>query len=360
MDNEIKSKTHQLANEAMFQLKRYPYYSFKEHLLRFWKRITFQKIPPYDRMSWQAGLLANALVSFYQNNRNIEVSLVIKAALLKYFKKLISKQGKFYYLDSAVVGLALIEIHQITQDERFLALLRDLVHFLKNHDADEEGSLIYRPGHNKHIYAESIGMLCPFLCRYGSTYDDPASITLAVKQMRNFQKNGMDSRSGLPYHGYDCKSQIRHGIIGWAQACGWLMLGMIDSLLYMNPASAEYDEIKQNFRRLVDKVEGFQREDGLYPWHFPAGQGYHDTFASAMILYAIAQGMNLGILIGVHRSRVIRGRDTLAKAMQEGEIGHAEVESEGFGLYPQIYKAFPQTQGMVLSLFSATNKANNE
>ncbi|MCL2051095.1 MAG: glycoside hydrolase family 88 protein [Lachnospiraceae bacterium] len=357
MNNEIKEKSITMVEEAIFQLNKYSRYRFKDNLLRFLKRMAGRKLPPKDRINWPTALLANALMAYYKNNLNLEISLVIKHALIKYYQRYIKSRQKFLYLDNALSGLCLIDLHQTTKDERFKEMLDELAVYLKRHSVDSNGSLPYRQNqHNLHIYADGIGMICPFLCKYGYTYGDEAAINLAVKQIQNFCRNGMDGRTGLPYHGFDFKSQTKHGIIGWGRALGWLMMGMVDSLVYLDKANPNYDEIKQNFRRLVDKVEAYQREDGYYPWQLPAREGPFDTSATAMILYAIARGLENDILIGIHRSRLLKGRDALAKAVTDGNVINCLAECGGFGIYPQKYDAFPWSLGPALSLFAINLK----
>lgn len=353
MDHEMREKSREMAEEAIAELRRLSRCRLSERFVRLLKRLTGRKLPPLDRLNWPSGLLANALIAYYKNHLNLEISLVIKHALIKYYQHFINSRQKFHYLDNAIAGQALIDLYQSTNDERHKVLLDEMVKYLKQHPVDDEGSLPYRPAQeNKHIFADGIGMICPFLCRYGHTYGDETAIHLAVKQIQNFLRNGMDSRSGLPYHGYDHKSQTKFGIVGWGRACGWLMMGMVDSLVYMDKGSPEYDEVKQAFRRLVDKVEAYQREDGFYPWQLPAREGPYDTSATAMILYAIARGLENDILIGIHRSRLVKGQTALVQAAADGKLGNCLAECGGFGIYQQTYGAYPWSLGPALSLFS--------
>ena len=345
MDNEAREKLVQMVDEAIYEIKE----------------LSALKLTPHDRINWPSGLLANALIAYYKNNLNLEISLVIKQTLTKYYLRFIKSRQKFHYLDNAVAFQALIDLHQSTGEERFKVILDQMANYLKQHAVDEQGSLPYRPAQgNKQIHATAIGMICPFLCKYGFTYNDQNAKSLAIKQILNFCRNGLDTRSGLPYHGYEYKSQTKYGIIGWGQACGWLMLGMVESLIYMDREIAEYDEIKQYFRRMVDKVEAYQREDGLYTWQLPAREGPVDTSATALILLAIARGLENDILIGIHRSRLLRGRDALINMVADGKIDNCLAECGGFGVYPQKYGAYPWSLGPALSLFSVKIKEMKE
>lgn len=266
-----------------------------------------------------------------------------------------------YYLDDALSGMALIELHQITGEERYRQAADEMMRFLSFHITDKAGSLLYRPNQkNGYVFVDSIGMICPFLCKYGHTYGDAKAIGLAVTQIQNFVDFGMDGKTGLPYHGYKFEDGLKYGIIGWGRAVGWLMIGMSESLAFMDETSPDYEYIKQIYRRLVDKVESYQLENGLYCWQLGAKEGPVDTSATAMILYSIAQSLNMKVLIGIHRSRMLRGREALLGMVKEGKLDNALAECQGFSLYPQVYGAYPWSLGPALSLFAVTSEEKDK
>lgn len=96
-----------------------------------------------------------------------------------------------------------------------------------NYPVDEMGSFPYRAAQkNGYIFVDLIGLMCPFLYRYGVVYDRADVMELAVKQIVNFAAYGMDGVTGLPYHGYVADAACKYGIIGWGRAVGWLLRGM--------------------------------------------------------------------------------------------------------------------------------------
>ena len=184
-----------------------------------------------------------------------------------------------------VSGMALIDLHQITGDEKYKKAAENMLDFLEHHERDEAGSFFYRPRQkNGYIFADMVGMVCPFLSKYSSTYGNKNAMNMAVTQIQNFIGYGMDGKTGLPYHGYQYESGVKYGIIGWGRAVGWLMLGMSGTLAYLDERDAGYEVIKQTYRRLVDKVEAYQLEGGLYSWQLGAKDGPVDTSATGMIL----------------------------------------------------------------------------
>ncbi|NBJ91312.1 glycoside hydrolase family 88 protein [Parablautia muri] len=342
----------EMVKEAERELLNYPQRGLGYYLKRIIKITTGHKQEPLDKINWPNGLLAKSLIDYYMQNKNSEEAAIITKYLRKYYDRWIKRGCKIYYLDDLYSGMALIDLHQITGEEKYKKAAETMVQYLFEHETDGAGSFPYRPEQkNGYIFADGIGMTCPFLCKYGSTYGDMNAIHLAIVQIQNFMDRGMDVKTGLPYHGYQLESGIKYGVIGWGRAVGWLMIGMSESLAYMEESMPGYDMIKQSYRRMVDKVEAYQLENGLYSWQLGAKEGPVDTSATAMILYAIARSLETRVLIGIHKSRMQRGREALWSMVKEGKLYDCLAECQGFSMYPQVYGAYPWSLGPALSLF---------
>lgn len=349
----------EMVKQAEKQLLEYPKRGASYGIKRVIKMIVGRSVEPKDKINWPNGLLAKSLADYYDANKNSEEAREILEVLKKYYSRWIRQNHKMYYLDDAFSGMALIDLHQITGEEKYKKAADAIAQYLFHHETDEAGSLPYRPKQgNDYIFADAIGMVCPFLCKYGATYGDINAVNLAVTQIQNFIDFGMDAKTGLPYHGYHYESGVKYGIIGWGRAVGWLMIGMSETLAYMEPTRPSYEPIKQAYRRMVDKVEAYQLEGGLYSWQLGAKEGPVDTSATAMILYAIARSLETKVLIGIHKSRMVRGRDALWVSVKEGQIYGCLAECQGFSMYPQVYGAYPWSLGPALSLFVMTQDLN--
>ncbi len=344
----------EMVKEAEYELLHYPK---RSKLKRGMKTLAGRKQEPADKINWPNGLLAKSLVDYYMQNKNSEEARIIIKYLQKYYDRWIKKGCKMHYLDDAFSGMALIDLHAITGEEKYKKAADAMFHYLMEHETDRAGSFPYRPKQKTdYIFADGIGLVCPFLCKYGSTYQDINALNLAVMQIQNFISKGMDEKTGLPYHGYHYESGVKYGIIGWGRAVGWLMIGMAESLAYMEQSNPSYEVIKQAYRRIVDKVEAYQLEGGLYSWQLGAKEGPSDTSATAMILYAIARSLDTKVLIGIHKSRMMRGREALWNCVKEGKIYGCLAECHGFSMYPQVYGAYPWSLGPALSLFVMTKE----
>lgn len=347
----------EMVKEAEYELLNYPKRTAGYHLKKALRKLAGRDVEPSDKINWPNGLLARGLMDYYMQNKNTEEAREIIDCLKKYYDRWIRSHHKLYCVDDMVSGLTLIDLHQVTGDEKYKQAADAMIQFLYHHERDGAGSFLYRPKQENHyIFADMIGMVCPFLCKYGACYDDDNASNLAIIQIKNFIAYGMDEKTGLPYHGYQYDSGVKYGIIGWGRAAGWLMIGMSETLAYMDQTKESYEQVKQSYRRLVDKVEAYQLEGGLYGWQLGAKEGPVDTSATAMILYAIARSLETKVLIGIHKSRMIRGRDALLGSVREGKVHGCLAECQGFSMYPQIYGAYPWSLGPALSLFVMTKE----
>ena len=354
MGNDMQQM--EMVKEAEYELLHYPSKSLK----RMIKQLLGREMKR-DKINWPTGLLAKSLMDYYMQNKNSEEARVILDYLKKYYGRWMLSGCRMRCLDDAFAGITLIDLHQITGDEKYKKAADAIAQYLFRHETDDAGSYPYRPKQkNGYVFADGIGMVCPFLCKYSKTYGDLNAMNLAVTQIQNFITYGMDEKTGLPYHGYDFESGVKHGIIGWGRAVGWLMIGMAESLAYMEESRPSYEPIKQAYRRLVDKVEAYQLEGGLYSWQLGAKDGPVDTSATAMILYAIARSLDTKVLIGIHKSRMMRGREALWNSVKEGRIYGCLAECQGFCMYPQVYGAYPWSLGSALSLFAMTEEGMGE
>lgn len=332
-----------------------------DHVKRMIRQLMGQKVPPKDSFNWPNGLLAKALIDYYYANQNSEEAREIVVCLKKYADRFLKRKCRMYYLDDAYSGLVLIELHQLTKEEKYKQAADAVAEYLFQHETDDMGSLLYRPAQkNGYVFADMIGLVCPFLCKYGVLYDNHTAINLAVTQITNFIAYGMDEKTGLPYHGYELESGMKYGIIGWGRAVGWLMIGMSETLALLDEHHQSYDVIKQSYRRMVDKVEAYQLAGGWYTWQLPAKEGPVDTSATAMILSAIAYSLEKKTLIGIHKSRMVRGLEALQSIVTDGEIPNALAECQGFCMYPQTYGKYPWSLGPALSLFVRTQEKAGE
>lgn len=337
---------------------------------------------PQDLIFWPTGLLAAGLWQCRQEieerqsaekgaetsrrsdpeeNDGRQEPAGIEWTLRRYYDRWIKKGCKILWLDDLLAGetlLRLWETYQGREDdsdvmnkktaENYRQAAEKLAAFALSYPVDEAGSFPYREAQkNGFIFADSIGLACPFLYQYGVMCDRKETMELAVKQIVNFLAYGMDDTTGLPYHGYRIKDDCKYGIIGWGRAVGWLLRGMTGCMATAYGA----ERLTDSYVRIVDAALRYQRKDGYFSWQLQALEGPADTSATGMICAALRHGIALGILQDPKYEQALQaGKNAIEKSIKDGRVYDCSGECEGFGQYPQRYGAYPWALGAALML----------
>jgi rhamnogalacturonyl hydrolase YesR len=354
----MREQIKRLQSEAIFTLLCYNKRTRKQHIKNMLKKVMGRIEPPEDLIFWPTALVANALAENYEIWEEKER---IVMALKAYFDRWIKRRMPIYHIDDVLCGVALIDLYKITNEEKY----KDGANKMANHlytmgklVSDEKGSIPYRPSQkNFHVYVDGIGMMCPFLSKYSAEFGDSAAMHMAVTQIMNMLRYGMDEKTYLPYHGYDYKNNVKHGIIGWGRAVGWLLSGMASTLCFLPEEHADHDRIEKAFKMVINNAFSYQKESGAFSWQLGAMEGPEDSSATAMIVQATFKGIRTGILdkgMGVLEKKLGKAADFLAGCEKNGEIYSCLGECAGFSQYPQIYGAYPWSlgPGLEVLLFS--------
>lgn len=335
-----------LIETAKSQLMTYGIWDGKTRLKRGIKKYLLRReVTPEDVIFWPTGLLAAGLWDCGE-----------RKAVTAYYDRWIEKKLPIVFLDDLLAGETLLAIWEETGEgakkEQYEKALHRLAGYGKEYPTDRNGSFPYRANQkNGYVFVDGIGLACPFLYQYGSRFGQQAYRELAIRQIENYLAYGMDGRTGLPYHGYDAENGMKYGIIGWGRAVGWLLRGMAGCLEHAEGADGS---LKKAYQALVDSVLSYQQESGYFTWQLQATEGPVDTSATAMIGFALQQGIQKGLLPeSGYQQALEKCRQALEKSIRNGNLYDCSGECEGFAQYPQRYGAYPWALGPGLQVFAA-------
>lgn len=350
-----------LVQAACRELMTYGLWDRKTKVKRLIKKYLLRRqTEPQDLIFWPTGLLAAGLWD-YRKESGTDMAAQIDHALGAYYARWEHRDCPVFYLDDLLAGEALLKAYEdycrSKQDngligegkkEMYRAMIEKLADYGLNYPVDEMGSFPYRAAQNNgYVFADTIGLACPFLYRYGMINHRADAMGLAVKQIVNFVAYGMDGTTGLPYHGYVMSNACKYGIIGWGRAVGWLLRGMAGCMI------SEYgaERLRDSYVGLVEAVLPYQRGDGYFSWQLHALDGPVDTSATGMICAALKQGIELGILTEPkYEQALLAGKNAVYRSVKDGQVYDCSGECEGFGQYPQRYSAYPWALGPALML----------
>ncbi len=215
--------------------------------------------------------------------------------------------------------------------------LRAAIDFVQRSKKDVVGTILYREK-NTAAFVDTLGMAIPFLVRWGVAHDDEAVLHLALRQFDLFFEHGMDQRSGLPYHGYEAARGLKCGIIGWGRGVGWMLIGLAETLRWLDKETDAYRIVARYYSDLLNHVVSYQRTDGGFSWQLEAIEGHLDTSVAAMVGFSMVSyraitGESLydECIEGVYSA-------VTANINDQGFVVSSSAECRGFSMYPQRFE----------------------
>lgn len=218
---------------------------------------------------------------------------------------------------------------------------------LKQYPQTASATVPYSADHPEAMLVDTLGLLCPFLATYARVSGRTEAADLAVRQLLEFQGRAVDRASGLPWHAYSARSGGGYGILGWARASGWLLIGLSETLVELPGDHPERPALTRALEEGLRSVIERQQPDGLWGWCLTIPDAEPDTSGTAMILWAAAKAKQSGIDSEPIRAAVGKARSALARRIDDsGRVTQALGECQAVGHYPRLFGSFPFAQGL--------------
>ncbi len=219
---------------------------------------------------------------------------------------------------------------------------------------EKHGSVPY--SHNPdHRYVDTIGLVCPFLMKYGLVYDNQKAIEVAVSLIKEYEQYGLHPDFSVPVHCYDAKTKAPLGLYSWGRGCGWWATGLSESYKVLeNTDSDSYvDEKKVILKNLLSfskSVIDYQSADGSFDRNIFAASG-GDSSATAMIAEMLAYA---GKLSG-HEPFTQAAKKAMdyifSVTRRNGIVDYSQGDTMGIGFYSSESIVLPATQGFSLRAY---------
>lgn len=210
-----------------------------------------------------------------------------------------------------------------------------------------DGTLVYTNDlTSDERYVDTVGLVCPFLARYGAVYKKPEYTALAVKQLQAFTQWGLEPSSMLPNHAYSASSKLPLGVYGWGRGAAWYVLGLVDTYQEL-PEGADKTWIKEQLRKTADSYLCWQHTDGGFG-HIMQMQNSYDSSATAALAYFYRQCAEI-----FNVSEYCTAADLCLQKLRSvtritGAIDWCQGDTKGIGIFSQTYDIMPFAQGMTL------------
>ena len=259
------------------------------------------------------------------------------------FRGVVNARGQtqvpvFNNLDNMMTGNTVVLLYEYTGDERYKKAAGKIRRALDDYPRNNDGGLWHNRSMNGQMWIDGIFMGQMFLTRYGkSVADSQYCWDEAARQISLYAQRAQRGDTGLYLHGiYEAGhggrvpnwANARTGLSPevWSEGLGWYALITVETLANLPKNHPRRAEVEDIFRRLAAGLERTQ-DPKTGRWFQVVDKGsqpgnWTDTSGSAMFTYAVARGIELGLLDKTQYAPVVQ------KGYQ-GIVANANINNKG-------------------------------
>ena len=297
-------------------------------------QIDDKKQPKWDYVH---GLVMTSFEQLYKKTDNKAYFDYLKG----YYDATIQSDGSIpsyklesYNIDMLPAGNALFYLYEKTNEPQYLQALKTLRSQLDTHPRTNEGGFWHKKIYPSQMWLDGLYMGSPFYAQYTLKFEGGKNFDDIAKQFELVQKNMIDSKTGLLYHGWDesrkmdwANKETGNSPNFWSRSLGWYVMALVDVLDYLPENHPKHQELVTYLNQISEAIAKQQDVSGL--WYQVTDQGnregnYLEASGSAMFSYAFAKGANKGYLPKEYEKIAEKAFDgmikNLVKVTPEGHV----------------------------------------
>ncbi|HEV2435139.1 MAG TPA: glycoside hydrolase family 88 protein [Verrucomicrobiae bacterium] len=212
-------------------------------------------------------------------------------------------QGRKYHADDQCEGQVWAELYFLYRENKMIAPLRARFDFILAHPSDAPGLDFTQPhGKAQELWSwcDSLFMAPPTWVRLYAATGDERYLDFAVTNWWRTTDYLYDKDEHLFFRDstYFDKREANGQKIFWSRGNGWVMAGLVRLLQYLPTNHPDRPRFEQLFKDMAGKILTLQQPDGLWRASLldPADYPEKETSGSALFTYALAWGVNQGLL----------------------------------------------------------------
>lgn len=211
-------------------------------------------------------------------------------------------------LDDVLVGVAILAVYQRTGESKYRQAATRLRQAFDGYPTNHDGGYWHSKTLSHQMWIDGVFMGQLFLTRYGTTVGDKEFCQeTALTQLLLMADRLAKGSTGLLLHAYDESHQASWSDKGtglssevWSEGLGWYCLMLAELLDVLEDKNPRRKALVSVFIRLAEALK-FHQDPSTGLWYQvvdKAGEpeNWHDTSGSAMFVYFLRRGMDLGLL----------------------------------------------------------------
>ena len=192
---------------------------------------------------------------------------------------------------------------------------------------EEKLGIVYYRKNESIDFVDTIGMICPFLVRYGATFNNQSARELAKNQLKYYINKGLDLDSSLPAQALIKRNNIKVGSYNWGRGIGWFIIGLSDYLRFTNDSS-----YLESYNKIQKTLFDLRTKDMVWT-QFPGSCEDFDASSTTMIMYGLNSILEIytkNEIFSILKPHIIEGiiRNTSGDTYYANRFSHSFGESE--------------------------------
>ncbi|WP_229681018.1 glycoside hydrolase family 88/105 protein [Alteromonas lipolytica] len=249
-----------------------------------------------------------------------------------YYDTLIDKDGNIatyrrdkFNIDMLNAGKVLFFLYDQTGDNKYMLAADKLRDQLNEHPRTSEGGFWHKKRYPYQMWLDGLYMGAPFYAEYLVRARDPEQLDDVFLQFELIEKHLYDTNTGLPRHGWDESREQKWSDKAtglsphhWSRALGWYAMAMVDVMDVVPAQNSKRAWLAARFEKFMAQVIKYQHSSGA--WYQVTDLGnrkgnYLEASGTAMLTYAMARGVNMGVLPASYREHAEKGFAALVDQM---------------------------------------------
>jgi len=212
-----------------------------------------------------------------------------------------------FNIDSVNSGKLLFPLLESTGEARYRAAIEELRRQLEWQPRTRNGVFWHKRKYPWQVWLDGLYMGAPFYAEYAARFGTAEDFDDIVRQFTESYAKLHDADTGLLYHGWD-ESRIQRwsnpetgrspGF--WTRSLGWYAMALVDTYEQLPVEHPGRRELARMMAELSGALLAVRDEPSKLWWQVPDQGGregnYLEASGSAMIAYAWAKGVRLGML----------------------------------------------------------------
>ncbi|WP_236668844.1 glycoside hydrolase family 88/105 protein [Hymenobacter rubidus] len=293
-----------------------------------------------SRWNYEQGLMYTALERVWQRTGDARYYTYIQKDLNRFVQKdgsIRTYRADEFQLDHITPGRGLLLLSQLSsvpEQDKYIKAAQVLRKQLSEQPRTKEGGFWHKKTYPNQMWLDGLYMAEPFYAEYSRLFNQPAGLDDVAKQFALIEKNLVDPKTGLLYHGFDesreqpwANKATGQSPSFWDRAIGWYAMALVDVLDYFPANHPQRPALVKALQRLAPVLEKYQ-DPKTGTWSLVMGQegrkgNYAEASGSSMFVYALAKGVRLGYLDKKYAAVAKNGYDGILKTFVATEAGGA-------------------------------------